>query len=435
MTTVWVVLASGLLAIAVVLTPWFRKHPIATLSVYLGLGLSIPYWLGVEFGGQFLPVIFLLSVWALLMTTHASLVVNFVDRLFLLLVAVCTLATSLGLSSSGNLVTILGSWLAPYLIGRFLATRVPLNVLCLVFSVIGGLLAAQALIEFFLSWHPFLTVPSMSGQANVWSEIQFRGGFPRSEGALGHSISLGNVLAICVPFIILGPMKPRWKVVLVSVVAGGVMVTFSRNALVAFVAAIVLTMVFASNAQVKHSIRLAVLGTLGLAALAIGPIYMAAIAGASQELESSTLYRANFASVIPDVAWFGRAQIYVQIATDEWGWASSDYPGGVIHTLDNTVLLFALQFGWIPTAILAILLLAVLFLLVRSHDNPALVATASQVTTVLTVAMITQFAYIYWLVLGLAVGYQVARNHGLDFENKSFGQRLEGSEKIKLSHL
>ena len=177
----------------------------------------------------------------------------------------------------------------------------------------------------------------------------------------------------------------------------------------AAVLAIVLAMVFARGEWFTRAARIGVVSVVLVGAALLTPFYLSILAGETDDLANSTTYRLNFFGVFGDIEWVGLAETFVEYADGKWGWESGSYSGNVIVTLDNTLLLHALRFGWVSAALLAVILLTPVYWLIKSRGNAALVAVVSQLPTVLTVAMITQFAYVFWLFLGVAVTAHLQR--------------------------
>lgn len=387
--------------------PLIRPYPRRALILYLGLVLFVPYWIGIVVAGQFIPLAFLLAIWSVVAVFRVGVRYALVDLLLLALVALVLLGVVTGQVRFGHALALMGSWIAPYLLGRHTEYSVGLARITPVIAVITAILSVQALTEFILNWHPFTSLDFGMGPAEIWNSIQYRSQFPRSEGALGHSITMGGVIAIGVPFILMTRWRIQVRVLLLAIATCAVAVTFSRNALIAVGLAILFTSMLSSRAVMSTIARRGLVFAVVLAGGIGAPVYLRIIDGGTGVLAASTDYRANYLSLLPSIQWFGLAPIFTEYAPGQFGWASDLYAGDVIVTLDNSVLLTALQFGWIPTAPMLAAFGCIALAMFRTRDNPALVATCAQFFTVATVAMITQFPYMFWLVLGLgASSYQ-----------------------------
>lgn len=390
-------------AVAALSVPVMRSSPRATIVVYLVAVAFVPYWVGIQVGPQYIPLSFGVAIWAAVVAHARGVKLLPVDLVLGVFFALVLVGTLLGRVEAPHAFAAVGSWFAPFLVGRHIALRLDGPRLGRIIAVVGALLAIQAIVEFCLDWHPFVNLMWETGPADIWRTIQYRSRFPRSEGAMGHSISLGGAIALSVPFILTTPWSARLKVGLLGLAACGVALTFSRNALIALGLSVVLTSLFASESQVSRRMRrLLVTGTIAVIAFVV-PTYLRTIDGGTGVLAASTDYRSNYVSLLPDVSWFGLAPIYTEYAPGRWGWQSELYANNVVVTLDNTVLLTALQFGWIPAAAFIGFLGMLGISLLKTRGSVALVAACGQYFTVATVAMITQYPYLLWLVFGMAV--------------------------------
>ncbi|WNB85071.1 hypothetical protein [Cellulomonas sp. ATA003] len=76
-------------------------------------------------------------------------------------------------------------------------------------------------------------------------------------------------------------------------------------------------------------------------------------------------------------------------------------------------MLFALNYGWLPLAIVCALLVGAIVLTVTRRATAPTIALAAQVPAVMTVALITQYGMFLWFVAGLAVVSQIQRRAAL----------------------
>lgn len=368
----------------------------------------MPFWIGVSIGPRFFPAILLLSLWAVVSLMEPLQKVRAVDWLVIALGLISVAYLALGTVELPHVFNLLG-WVIPYFLGRSTGYRVTRESLILIFAVVGLLLSLQSLIEFSLDWHPFSTLTLAFGPSEIWSPILYRSSFARSEGALGHPIALGLAIAICIPFVLATRLRARARLALVSVMFAAVLVTFSRNAIIAALLSVVLSFFFLRELG-RPAARVAVVVVLLGASVALAPTYLNSIDGGTGVLENSADYRLNFFSVIPNVGLFGISDIYTEYAPGKWGWASSAYEEDVIVTLDNTILLDALQFGSLHAAILLFVLADIVRRFTRDRSNPALLAIVAQIPALLAVAMITQLPYLLWLIAGIGVSWAEQRD-------------------------
>lgn len=392
-----------MVAALVVALPLMRKKPVPTFLLYLLFLFFVPYWFGVYVAGQFIPACFALSAIVVLVLVGKARRLALPDILLAILAALVAILTASGRAEPGHALAMLGSWLAPYLIGRNIYAHIPQDRVHAMFAGFGVLLALQAVIEFSLNWHPWVGLSNVGGPGEIWAGIQYRSIFPRSEGAMGHAITMGGAIVMMSPFVLARKWRPLWKTLAVTLVVLGAAVTFSRNALVSLGAVVLL---YSFTVGRRHSTA-AVRGGYALLVLffgiAVAPLYLAAIDRGTGVLTASTEYRANYLSLIPDVKFVGLSDAYIQYAPGLYGWYSVLYPGNVVVTLDNTLLLTALQFGWVPSVLLVSVMCVIAARFLRSKSSLPAAAALAQYFTVATVAMITQYPYLWWMMLGMAV--------------------------------
>lgn len=398
-------LALALAAAFVLAVPVLRSYPTAIIAVYLFVGLLTPYWIGISASGQFLPVMLILTILALVLVAARTDRLRILDALLGLLVLVCGAAVVVGGSLPGDFVAVLGSWVAPYALGRMGALRIAAGSLSRIMLSLAAVLGLQSLAEFALNWHPFQALTSFPGPSAIWAPLQYRGGFARSEGAFGTAISLGNVLAMFLPYLVLGRLPRLAVVLMVPLVVAATAVTFSRNALVAIVVGLLMTIVFSHSTSDRPFRKLWLTYLLAGSVAILAPLYFSSLTDASTELANSTSYRTSYSEVLSDVRPLGLAKTYLQLGDGQSGFAAPGYPGGVVLSVDNTPLLVGLEFGAIPGVLLLIMLIFIFGILVKSRNNPSMVAAAAQIGTVLTLAMVTQYSYVFWMVLGFGVTY------------------------------
>ncbi len=409
-----------------------QRRPITSVAIAAVLIVTIPYWIGISFGSTFVPFS-MMALAALIVLCFKRLAFPFPLEAWLVvaLLVAATLSTAVRGSDPSDLIEITLVWGGAFTLGLSLAGRVRLNDATRAMCWIAVWLSIWSIVEFALDFHPFSELTKLGGPYDVWAPIQQRGSFSRSEGALGHSIALGNVIAITMPFLIASRLAPVRKVMLIALAFSGIFLTFSRSALLSAVAAIVISLLFMSNRRLAVGTRQLL---LALAAAGIGfavPLYAALVSSASDEVDASTAYRSDYVTVLRHLQLLGPATNKVQLSDYSIGYVSPAYPGGVIKTVDNSVLLAGLQFGIVPMAIFAALVVLIPYRVVRNRSNVALIAAASQTTSVLTFAMITQYAYFYWLILGVAVGFMAIKDHEPRCDSVPSRQRDELSWTIR----
>lgn len=373
----------------------FRASPRATMVVWTLVLFFVPIWVGVSLG----------IVWsAITLMTIAAIAASVTDvrlgaidvlvAVFALLVLV-QLALQLS-TLSASVIAVL-EWLVPYVWGRLVLARVPGLDIARILAAAATVAAVLALIEFATGRNAFVALPG-PGNAAEWARLQPRAGFLRAEGAFGHSIALGAALAMSTPFVLVARWRPWATALSLVVIVGAVVVTFSRIGLVAL--ALTLALSAALLPGVRRSVRwLVVLG----GAVAVGvvvPFLGAVFADAGDEAAGSADSRSGQLALLSQLRPFGSA--------GDWSGRMVDgvYFGEYADSIDSTLLLVGLRFGWVPLAVLALVLLAIALGALRS-PNPAALAVAGQLPGLVAVALITQFGMLLWFLAGLAVAWRL----------------------------
>ena len=382
-----------------------RGHMARALPAFVLLSIAPPYWLGLSYGQKTIPVALIGAAFLAALTYRGLGTIAVPDRLLAALIGAMMGAALVGSSRTDHMLAAVPPALASYLVGRQLGRqRSSRDYIAHTMTIVGVLAATFGLVEFFLDLHPFVAFHAQENSGPIWAPIQYRAGWPRSELSLGHSIVYGNLIAICIPFAVFVRRSTGMRVCSVLLMLAGVSVSFSRNALIAACVALVLSLLAFGRGRGISLGRYTALAGFGICLAFAAPLYLDRI-GSQGELANSSQYRLGYLTVLPDVRLWGLAEkIYVEDFGGRFAWVAAGYPGGKIVTLDNTVLLWALQFGWAPAALFCLFLLWVSVNALSRRSGPALIATAGQTVTILTVAPVAQYPYIYWLTAGLAVG-------------------------------
>lgn len=383
-----------------------RAYPRLGVLAWFGVVAFVPDWLGLKAGPYLTPTTLVA------MAVLASLIPLTVPRLGAadLLVAsffaACLLPLGLGPGSLrvSVLFTLGTIWILAFTLGRLLPLRVDVDWITKVFAIVMGVVAALAIVEFLLSWNPFVTIPPIgggNGSFNAWSRLQERGGVLRSEGAFGHSIALGAALALAIPFAMGARLATKWRVLLVLLLVGGIAVTFSRAAMLAGAAALLLS-IYGLREGISRRVRVGVLvGGLFLVA-ALQPLVAGVFTDAGSEAVNSSAYREALLSLVNTLSLLGQSEA-AQVT------AAGDSLFGQFDSVDSAYLLVGLNFGVVAMVVGGLVYLAALVHVLRRRGGPAVIAIVAQGPALLTVALITQYAALFWFTAGLAV-YAVSQS-------------------------
>jgi hypothetical protein len=279
-------------------------------------------------------------------------------------------------------------WGIPFLAARVLVSatgiRFATDVIALLFAIVGGL----AVLELLMVWHPFVNWNIETPEFAIWHSIQTRGGMDRSEWAFGHSIALGGSLALSIPFIARSTFNSLLKAAMLISVSAGIVATASRGALIAAgLSAAICLLYVAKNRFVRTaSIALTLLGAF-LMTPAYAPFLQSWARGATDEEQHSADYRNTlYSTYLPNIEWFGRSPIHTRI-----------------NSIDSAIVRLGLEFGWIVLVILLLPLALSIVRVVAGRASTAEIALVGQIPLFATVALITQYESIVFVVVGIAV--------------------------------
>lgn len=382
----------GLLAILLALRfPW-RTTALALLSLPL-----LPPWLGVQAGPFFVSAHVALAAVAMI----AILRVRAADPPSIfdwLLVALFVLT---GLLFAVNRLALthvygLAQWLVVYGLARVASSVYGAARVSRVFVIGCSVSAVMLLFEFLTGinvWVRFLRVSN--SLYTFWSADQFRGGVLRAEAAFGHSIAAGCTLAVAaaLAFGVTG-WRTGHRLTVAALLAAGAVVTFSRLGMVSLAVGIGLVALFGVPDLTRRT-RATLLGILAAGGLVVWSTLSGLFERAGQESSDSAAYRSWLLELIPTVQPFGTATSFARSTAGVTSF-------GTFKSIDSQVLLFLLIYGAVPGLLVCLLLLAPAFRLLRGRGGPATAAALSQVVVLVGVALITQYALVFWLALGLS---------------------------------
>ena len=173
-----------------------------------------------------------------------------------------------------------------------------------------------------------------------------------------------------VPFAFFARIRAWVKVVGVSLMVAGVAVTFSRNALVACrywfgVESLACQQGYFS--PTAFTIEYCRRGCGGRDHFARDT----SLDSAGDEVKSSTDYRFQMLSLLPDIRFLGVSGTLYTLSDGQPGYASTDYLSGAARSVDNTFVLLGLNVGWLAVILSGGVVLAVAFLQMRSSVKDA----------------------------------------------------------------
>ena len=381
-----------------------HRSPRFALVAALCILCFMPVWVGARLGfngNLFLPaaVIASLAV-AVVMLPVRSIRPSPADALllFLILLALSSFITSDPVLALSFLVTPFTYFVGGYALGRIATARVGADTVYRAVAVVFTVVALLAILEFTTGINPFISIGPEGSLFAAWGDIQMRGGIARAEGAFGHSIALGSCLALAIPLTLAARFPFTVRLAMVATMLCATVFTFSRIGIICAFLGIVLCAVFLTE-RLRGRQRAAILGGGALLALLMLPLVSSVFSEAGEEAENSGAYRGD---LLPLLA---RSQLI--------GFSDSLHrsPAGTLSfdrfiSIDSQLLLTSLTTGVLALLAACIALAIAAALVLRGRAQPATIAIVAQLPALATVALITQYAVMLWLVVGIAATTQ-----------------------------
>jgi len=380
-----------------------RRYPSAALVCFLLVIAFVPIWVDVP--TPFIRPTLASAVAGLiavgLATRVRSIEFGLPDLLAAFLLVAAAGPMAFGFLSLNTFLGVLVIWCTAFLAGRVSLLVVEPGWLYAVIAIIFGVVAVLALVEFQTGWHGLSSWGPHNGAWATWSPIQERSGLSRAEGAFGHSIALGNTLAMAAVLTLDAALPRRLRLALIVVMVAAIGVTLSRGALVALFVGLILAVVLVRGTRVRRMRTGLAVGLV--AALAIGaPLILDVFAGAGDEAASSAQYRGNLISLVGSIELVGRSSA---IQVTPTGTVSI----GGFQSIDNQFLIFGLSYGWLTLGLVIGLFVLGAIALLTGRGTVATAALVAQAPALLTVALITQYAVFVWFVFGIACAAEQRR--------------------------
>jgi hypothetical protein len=381
-----------------------RGSPRLFAMAWIATICFVPWWVGLS-SVVFLPAALLMStagVILLLPTVPAR--ISFADVVGICFFVSCLLPLFVGGATTAAAFGLAFQWLPALLLGRLLPTKVDIRWLYGCIAMAFAVVSVLAILEFALSWNPFVHIPGASDSSfSTWAGLQRRGGIVRAEGAFGHSIALGSSVAMAIPLALASRFRSSLKAVLVVLMLACSVVTFSRIGMIGAVTGVALSVLFLREGLSRRA-RAAVAGTLVVLAFVVIPYVASVFESAGSEATNSAAYRGRLVSLIPDMAVVGFSP------------AAHRTPGGDLYmgnfrSIDSALILLGLTYGWLALLVVVVLLLSAIVAMVARSATAPTIAIVAQIPALATVALITQFSVFIWFVAGLALFAQAEFGH------------------------
>ena len=306
-----------------------------------------------------------------------------------------------GLVPFSAVLSVLVIWCSAFVLGRFALLVAEPELLYALVAVIFGIVGLLAVVEFVTGWHGLSSWGPANGARATWGTIQDRAGLSRAEGAFGHSIALGSTLAMTAVLTLQARLPKLVRLGLIALMVAGIGVTLSRGALVCLGVGLALALLFVPERRVRE-LRVPIVAMTVLGAIAYAPVVLGVFSEAGTEASSSAEYRGDLISLLRVIEVVGRSAA-IQVTPE-----GNTYIGG-FESIDNQMLIFGLNFGWLMMIVVTVLLCVAGVALVSGRGTTPTAAIVAQAPALVTVALITQYAVFFWFVLGLAVGAEQLR--------------------------
>lgn len=330
---------------------------------------------------------------------------TFADLLASFLVVTATGPVLVGLVPVSAALSVLVIWCTAYVVGRLVLLHVEASRLYAIIAVVFGLVGLLALVEFATGWHGLSSWGPSNGARVTWGTIQERAGLSRAEGAFGHSIALGSTLAMTAVLTLQARLPGFVRLGLIALMTGGVAVTLSRGSLVCLALGLLLALLFVTDRRVRElRPAVAVMSVAGL--LFLAPVVLGVFSEAGTEATGSAEYRGDLLSLLDVVEIVGRSAA-IQVTPQ-----GNTYING-FRSIDNQLLVFGLNFGWLMIGVVIALMAVAAVALVSGRATLPCAAMVAQAPALISVALITQYAVFFWFVLGLSIGAEQLRSQAV----------------------
>ncbi|MBT2517543.1 hypothetical protein J7E29_08885 [Streptomyces sp. ISL-90] len=390
-TVLLLVVAAGALAAGWYVARW---SPRLVVAGWAAACFFVPIWVGVQ-AGVYFSVLTGATLVALAAWSTTTLSFSSIDILVVGFVLLVLIAFLFGGATSGHVLIVMLGWFLPYIWGRVVLARVDPHWLYSCIAFVATATAMLAIVEFFTGVNPFVEIVTPNAAWRTWHELQPRGGFIRVEGAFGHSIAFASSLAMSSVFVIV-TRWPAWvRLACLTVVVTAVGMSFSRIGLVGL--AITLTLsVLVLGRWISRSMRVCVSILLVVAAAIALPMLVEVFTAAREEAGGSAEYRSDLLALIGELRALGIAPSWTVLPTGETYYGS-------FQSIDSELVLTSLRFGALPVLVLIVAIVAGVVSVLRGRATPAAVAIAAQIPAFAAVALITQYGYLVWFLVGVAV--------------------------------
>jgi hypothetical protein len=280
-----------------------------------------------------------------------------------------------------------------FLLGRLAPGRVGLEWFYGLVAVVFTVVAVLAIIEYVTGWNPFISLVSNNPLFAQWGSIQERGGIMRAEGAFGHSIALGSSLAMAIPLTIGSRLPGGLRLVMVLLMLTATVLSFSRTSIIGAALGLLLCLLFLPGAASAGKRVLFLVGA-AVAAVAVLPLVGSVFTEAGDEASGSAAYRVDLISLIARMNLIGTSSAVRRSSTGEIYFDN-------FQSIDSQLILTGITSGFVAVTVVVLALVYAVFLVITGRATASTIALVAQIPALATVALITQYSTVLWLVVGL----------------------------------
>ena len=400
LTATFAAVVAGLVFIAA-----HRSPRLAVVAAVAAIAF-VPVWIGIGLGfngNLFLPVATLAAIaCAVAVLPIRGFRFSLVDALliFLVVLAASSLITSDTSLALSFLVTPFMYFVGGYLFGRVASARVGVDFVYRVVAIVFSIVAVLAIIEFVTGFNPFIGLKVNNSLFSAWGTLQERGGQLRAEGAFGHSIALGASLALAIPLTLSTGFRFAIRIGMVALMSVATVFTFSRIGIISAFLGIALCALFLRDRLTPRQRGVLLGGGLAVA-LVMLPFVTTVFGEAGDEAANSADYRGDLVPLLLDANLVGFSDLVHHSPTGALSF-------GDFQSIDSQLVLTGLTNGLLALIAAGIALTVASVLVLRGRAQPATIAIVAQIPALATVALITQYSIMLWIVIGFAATSQLA---------------------------
>lgn len=402
-------------------------HPKFAIVLWLVVCAFLPFWFGVN-DPFYLPPSSLAGLLVLGGAfAHGTWRLSRIDLAVLLFCAICLICGLIGISRPGDVTNVVTQWLLSYLVGRLLVKNAGREYTYRVIALVFSAAAACSIVEYFFDWNPYYSLIVNNTQYLAWGHEQERGGIVRAEWAFGHSIALGCSLAIVIPIVFASNFKPIIRAIMVAVLLGGTVASFSRSGMLSAVLAIVICLLFyrsrsRSNAKLVFILVFAVVAWIAV------PSIIRVFSEEGRRATISSDYRLTLIDLIPSMNPLGLAKGYTEPSQGEF------YFQG-FKSIDSTFVLLGVSFGYVVAALAISGSVWLMWRVVRRTTSAPAVAVLSIIPALFTVALITQFGSLVWFFIGMVSLVDYSDNGSFRERQRKISDESKGARDSQMALL